>query len=59
MSQGKISIPYDEWKLIVDYYQKHETELKLEQIRSPTMLLRRWVLEKYRERLSCESEPET
>ncbi len=55
MSQDKISIPREEWQIIVEYYKKHEEELKLQGIRSPTMLLRHWILEKYRENISHES----
>jgi hypothetical protein len=54
-SQEKISVPREEWKLVVDYYNKHTNELKLEGIRSPTMLLRRWMLDKYRESTARES----
>ncbi|MDR2700313.1 MAG: hypothetical protein LBC12_05860 [Nitrososphaerota archaeon] len=49
MTQEKISIPKDEWKLVQEYYNKHEEQLKLQRIRSPTMLLRQWMLDKYRE----------
>jgi hypothetical protein len=49
MPQQKLSIPAEEWKLIHDYYETNKEELKLEGIRSPTMLLRRWALEKYKE----------
>jgi hypothetical protein len=49
MPQHKISMPAEEWKLIHDYYETNKEELKLEGIRSPTMLLRRWALEKYKE----------
>jgi hypothetical protein len=49
MTQQHLSIPSEEWKLINDYYETHKEELKLEGIRSPTMLLRRWALEKYKE----------
>ncbi len=49
MPQHKISMPAEEWKLIRDYYETNKEELKLEGIRSPTMLLRRWALEKYKE----------
>jgi hypothetical protein len=49
MSQEKISIPKDEWKLVQEYFNKHEEELRLQGVRSPTMLLRRWILDKYRE----------
>jgi hypothetical protein len=49
MTQEKISIPKDEWKLIQEYYKTHEEQLKLQRIRSPTMLLRHWILDKYRE----------
>ncbi|XHH08661.1 MAG: hypothetical protein ACFCUE_13995 [Candidatus Bathyarchaeia archaeon] len=50
MPQHKISMPAEEWKLIHDYYETNKEELKLEGIRSPTMLLRRWALEKYKEK---------
>ncbi len=53
--QDKISVPHEEWQLVVDYFNKHEKELKLEGIRSPTMLLRRWMLDKYRENIAHES----
>jgi hypothetical protein len=43
-------MPAEEWKLIHDYYETNKEELKLEGIRSPTMLLRRWALEKYKEK---------
>jgi hypothetical protein len=52
MTQQHLSIPSEEWKLIHDYYEKNKEELKLEGIRSPTMLLRRWVLDKYREKIA-------
>jgi hypothetical protein len=55
VSQDKVSIPRDEWKLIVDYFKSHEEELKLKGIRNPTQLLRRWMLEKYQECISRES----
>jgi hypothetical protein len=55
MPQHKISIPTEEWKLINDYYEANKEELKLEGIRSPTMLLRRWVLDKYRENITQKS----
>ncbi len=54
MSQGKVSIPTEEWELIVNYYEKHKDELKLKGIKSPTTLLRRWILEKYQENISRE-----
>jgi hypothetical protein len=43
------SFQSEECKLINDYYETNKEELKLEGIRSPTMLLRRWALEKYKE----------
>jgi hypothetical protein len=49
MTQQRLSIPSEEWKLIKDYYETNKEQLKLEGIRSPTMLLRRWALDKYRE----------
>jgi hypothetical protein len=55
MSQEKVSIPSDEWKLVLEYYEKHKEELKLQGIGSPTKLLRNWMLEKYRENISHES----
>jgi hypothetical protein len=54
-TQGKISIPKEEWQLVIDYYKEHKQELKLKGIKSPTMLLRRWMLEKYEENTSHES----
>jgi hypothetical protein len=54
--QGKISIPEDEWGLLTEYYLKHEKELKMKGIRNQTMLLRIWILEKYRENISRESD---
>jgi len=55
MAQQKLSIPSEEWKLIIDYYEANTEQLKLEGIRSPTMLLRRWVLDKYRENTAQKS----
>jgi hypothetical protein len=52
MPQQRLSIPSEEWKLILDYYEANKEQLKLEGIRSPTMLLRRWVLDKYRENIA-------
>ena len=53
--QDKISIPREEWTLVLNYFKEHEEELKLEGIRSPTMLLRRLMLDKYREKTAHES----
>ena len=55
MTQQRLSIPSEEWKLIHDYYETNKEQLKLEGIRSPTMLLRRWVLDKYRENIAQKS----
>jgi hypothetical protein len=56
MPQQRLSIPSEEWKLILDYYEANKEQLKLEGIRSPTMLLRRWVLDKYRENIAKKSD---
>jgi hypothetical protein len=55
MPQKKLSIPSEEWNLIQDYYEANKEQLKLEGIRSPTMLLRRWVLDRYRENITQKS----
>jgi hypothetical protein len=55
MSQEKISVPKVEWQLIVKYFEEHPEEMMTKGIRSPTMLLRQWMLEKYRENISRES----
>ncbi len=55
VSQDKVSLPHDEWKLIVDYFNEHKEELKLEGIRNPTQLLRHWMLDRYRESIARES----
>jgi hypothetical protein len=55
MTQQHLSIPSEEWKLIQNYYETNKEQLKLEGIRSPTMLLRRWVLDKYRENIAQKS----
>ena len=55
VSQDKISIPRDEWKLILDYFNTHKAELKIQGIRNPTQLLRHWMLDKYRENIARES----
>jgi len=49
MSQEKVSIPKDEWQIVQEYHKNHEEKLKLKRIRSPIMLLRYWILEKYPE----------
>lgn len=54
VSQDKVSIPSEEWQLITKYYEAHKEELKLKGIKSPTALLRRWILEKYSENISRE-----
>jgi hypothetical protein len=51
-SQEKISIPSEEWQLLVGYFNDHKEELKLRGIKSPTMLLRTWMLECYRKSIS-------
>jgi hypothetical protein len=53
--QVKVSIPTNEWELIQNHFKKHEKELLLDGIKSPTMLLRRWMLDKYRDSIADES----
>jgi len=45
MSQTKVSIPDDEWQMLLDYFKKHKSELRREGIRNPTALLRHWIRE--------------
>jgi hypothetical protein len=54
MSQDKVSIPTEEWQLVLKYYEAHKEELRLKGIKTPTALLRRWLLEKYSENISRE-----
>ena len=54
MSQSKVSIPPEEWELVQKYYDKHKDDLMLKGIKSPTALLRRWILEKYQENIAHE-----
>lgn len=54
VSQDKVSIPSEEWQLVQKYFETHKDELKLKGIKSPTALLRRWILEKYSENISRE-----
>jgi len=43
--QVKVSIPDNEWEMVVDYFNKHEKKLVAEGIRNPTALLRHWLRE--------------
>jgi hypothetical protein len=54
VSQDKVSIPREEWQLVNKYFEEHKRELLLKGIKSPTALLRRWILEKYEENISRE-----
>lgn len=54
MRQEKVSIPTEEWQLVLQYYEAHKEELRLKGIKTPTTLLRRWLLEKYSENISRE-----
>ena len=54
LSQSKVSIPPEEWELVQKYFEKHKQELLLKGIKSPTALLRGWILEKYQENISAE-----
>jgi hypothetical protein len=49
MSQEKVSIPPEEWKLVEKYFEDHKQDLFMKGIKNPTALVRRWILEKYQE----------
>jgi hypothetical protein len=50
--QAKTSISKDEWAMVTSYFETHKEKLKYQGIKTPTALLRRWILEKYEEKTS-------
>ena len=43
MKQVKVSIPEDEWQLVVSSFNKQKKLYRKKGIRSPTALLRHWI----------------